>query len=227
MELWIIGVICVICIAGILFLQFLFWENTVLKRKEEILRRCKGYYRTCARSLPAMAETLAGLDEILSGTLDPEETEAHLLLEQMDRGKRQLVAEDSCLVALLTEYYESCMEDQLELRWKLTIPSLFQKEPVDAVLLYDCLLQLACGWAAGAPGCIKIREAEKYGIWHLELKVTVMRPVQEEKRDRRSAGGHFRAGRQLKKSIKWFLRRYHLKWRMKKTENQLEIDIIT
>ena len=227
MDLWMIGVLCVICIAGILFLQFLFWENTVLKRKEDMLRRCREYYKSCVKALPAMTETLAGLDEVLSGTLDPEETEAQLLLEKMDRGKQQLTADDSCLAALLSEHYESCVKEQLELRWKLTIPSLFQKEPLDAVLLYDCLLELACGWAAGAPGCMIMREAEKYGIWHLELKVTVMRPAQKEIKDRGFAAGSYRADRQLKRAIKWFLCRYHLKWRMKRTENQLEIDIIT
>lgn len=227
MELWIIGILCMMCIAGILFLQFLFQENSLLKRKEEILIGCREYYKTCKQSLPVMTDVLAGLDEMLSGTLDPEETEAHLLLEQMDRGKRQLTADDSFLAAILTEYYESCMDRQLELRCKLTIPSLFREDSLDAVLLYDCLLQMACRWADGVPGRIKIRETEKYGIWHLELKVIVLHSVQGKKADTFSVGGSGRQFSKLKRRLLWILRRYRLKLRMKKTENQLEIDIIT
>ena len=224
MEWWIIVVLCVVCIAGIVFLQFLFWESAALERKEKILTECRAYYNTCRQRLPEMEDALSALSQMLSGTLDPEETEALLLLDQMDRGKRQLAADDSFLVALLTGYYEYCAGKQLDFRFKLTIPALFQKDRTDCLLLYDCLLSFACAWIKGASGTIKIREAEKFGIWHLQLSAAV---TGTDENGIVSGDAADNAGRQLRRQLKWLLYGYHLKMRIRKTENQLEIDVIT
>lgn len=225
MEFCIIGLLSAGCIAAAALMRFLSASYAVEKRKETLLAQAGAYYGfPCVSELSAMADMLSSLDDMLSGSLDPEETEAALILEQMDRWKKQIQAQDGCLTALLTGYSDLCQNSGITFRCKLDIPELFRGHEMDCIVLYDCLLgltvhMLPCG------GQIKVREASRFGMWHLQLSLT----CDGTKLDPAAASKDPdpRASSQSRRCLKRLLGRYRLKGKMKRSTNGLEIDIIT
>lgn len=225
MEYGIIIILAMIGIAGNFFLQSLFLERKIIGKKEKIVNDCRAYYEECLLDVPVMTDNLIQLSEMIAGTLHPEETEAYLLLEQMDRVKKQLSGDDCMLVAFLSQQYEYCRAHEWEMRCRLTIPTAFQKDYADCLLLYDSLLQIAYAWLGSAKGGIIIREAEKFGLWHLQMKVSY--ETSGLIAESTSHKSKLPLWDDNQKRLKWIMRRYHMKCRRKKTANQLEIDIIT
>lgn len=224
MEFCIIGLLSAGCIAAAVFLHLLSATYAVEKRKVALLAQARAYYDACVSELSAMEDMLSSLDDMLSGSLDPEETEAALILEQMDRGKKQIPAQDGCLTALLTGYSDLCQNSGITFRCKLDIPELFQGHEMDCIVLYDCLLgltvrMLPCG------GQIKVREASRFGMWHLQLSMTYDGAEPDPAAAWKDADPQ--AYRQSRRCLKRLLGRYRLKGKIKRSENKLEIDIIT
>lgn len=224
MEFCIIGLLSAGCIAAAVFLRWLSASYAVEKRKEALLAQAGAYYGACVSELFAMADMLSSLDEMLSGSLDPEETEAALILEQMDRGKKQISAQDGCLTALLTGYSEHCQNSGITFRCKLNIPEFFQGHEMDCIVLYDCLLGLTVRMLPGG-GQIKVREASRFGMWHLQLSLTS--EGTEPGITAAWKNSNPQAYRQSRRCLKRLLGRYRLKGKIKRVENELEIDIIT
>lgn len=224
MGVCMIGLLSAGCIAAAVFLRWLSASYAVEKRKETLLTQAGAYYASCVLELFAMADMLSSLDEMLSGSLDPEETEAALILEQMDRGKKQISAQEGCLTALLTAYNDLCQNSGITFRCKLNIPELFRGHEMDCIVLYDCLLgltvrMLPCG------GQIKVREASRFGMWHLQLSLTWGGAEPDPAAAWKNSDPQ--AYRQSRRCLKRLLGRYRLKCKIKRTENELEIDIIT